>query len=452
MNIRWNIHGKRPLKTFAVACIVLLSIAVSAQERNIIIHAGRMVDIGRKEMRTNVSIVIRGDKIVRVEDGFIPAGSSQLLDLAKYTVVPGLIDCHKHISMHFSTPNPYEEMVTETSADAAFYAANNARITLLDGFTAIRNVGAEGRVDFSTRKAIEKGLIIGPRMWISEEPIGPTGGHSDPTNGIAPGIAFSGLNNSVADSPAEVRKLVREHRKYGADLIKIMPSGGVASLGDDPKRQLMTDDEIQAAIETAHSLGMKVAAHAHGKTAIDAAVRYGVDSIEHGSYADAESFRLMKEHGTYLVPTVYVARMVFDIIQQHPEKMPPNIVTKMQVITPVIEAMFTNAYHSGVKIAFGTDTGSEFRTGSAAKELTHMVHLGMSPMDAIAAATTNAADLIGVSDEIGSIAPNHFADIIAVTGNPLQDISVLEHVQFVMKGGVVYKMNGNEVVVPPRAQ
>jgi len=144
--------------------------------------------------------------------------------------------------------------------------------------------------------------------------------------------------------------------------------------------------------------------------------------------------------------------MVFDIIQQHPEKMPPNIVTKMQAITPVIEAMFTNAYHSGVKIAFGTDTGSEFRTGSAAKELTHMVHLGMSPMDAIAAATTNAADLIGVSDEIGSIAPNHFADIIAVSGDPLQDISVLEHVQFVMKGGVVYQMNGNEVVVPPRAQ
>ncbi len=440
------------MKTLAAVSIVVVSLALAAPERNIVIHAGHLVDVGRKELRNNVSIVIRENRIVGVEEGFIPAGQALLIDLAGYTVLPGLIDCHKHLSMHFSSPNPYEEMVTETPVDAAFYAANNARITLLDGFTTVRDVGAEGRVDLSTRKAIEKGLIIGPHMWISEEPIGPTGGHSDPTNGITPGIVLPGVGNSVADSPAETRKLTREHRKYGADLIKIMPSGGVASIGDDPKRQLMTDDEIQAAIETAHSLGMKVAAHAHGKAAIDAAVRCGVDSIEHGSYADAESFRLMKEHGTYLVATVYVARMVFDMTREQPGKLPPNIVTKMQAITPLIESMFTNAYHSGVKIAFGTDTGGEFRTGTPAKELTHMVHLGMTPMDAIASATTNAADLIGESDKIGSISPGHFADIIAVYGDPLKDTSVLEHVQFVMKDGIVYKMGGKEVTIPPRAQ
>ncbi len=440
------------MKAHVAVFITVFSIAMASPERSVVIHAGHLVDVGRREMRNNVSIVIRENRIVGVEEGFVPAGQAQLIDLAGYTVIPGLIDCHKHLSMHFSSPNQYEEMVTETPVDAAFHAANNARITLLDGFTAVRDVGAGGRVDLSTRRAVERGLIIGPRMWISEEPIGPTGGHSDPTNGITPGIVLPGVGNSVADSPAEMRKLIREHRKYGADLIKIMPSGGVASIGDDPKRQLMTDDEIQAAVETAHSLGMKVAAHAHGKAAIDAAVRCGVDSIEHGSYADAESFRLMKEHGTYLVPTVYVARMVFDMTREQPGKLPPNIVAKMQAITPLIESMFTNAYHSGVKIAFGTDTGGEFRTGTPAKELTHMVHLGMAPMDAIASATAKAADLIGESDRIGSISPGHFADIIAVSGDPLKDISVLEHVQFVMKDGIVYKMDGKEVAIPPRAQ
>jgi imidazolonepropionase-like amidohydrolase len=330
-------------------------------------------------IRLTYSIVIRNDKIVAVEDGFVAPGQARLIDLSRATVLPGLIDCHKHLSMHFSGPDRYKEMLTETPVDAAFYAANNARITLLNGFTSVRNVGAEGRVDLATRRAIEKGLIIGPRMWISEEQIGPTGGHSDPTNGVAPGVVIPMEGNSVADSPEEIRKLVREHKKYGTDLIKIMPSGGVGSIGDDPKRQLMADDEIQAAIETAHALGMKVAAHAHGKSAIDATVRYGVDSIEHGTYADAESFRLMKEHGTYLVPTVYVARVLFDTAKEHPEKLPPNIVAKIQAITPVIESMFTNAYHAGVKIAFGTDTGGDFRTGTPAKELTDMVRLGMTP-------------------------------------------------------------------------
>ncbi len=423
--------------------------AMAAQESNLVIHAGRMVDVVRKEMRAKVSIVIRDGKIVGMEDGFVEPGQAQLIDLSGSTVLPGLIDCHKHVSMHLAGPDRYKELVSETPVDGAFYAVNNARVTLLNGFTSVRNVGARGQVDLATRQAIEKGLIVGPRMWISEEPIGPTGGHSDPTNGLAPGVSIPLGGNSVADSPKEVRQLVREHKKYEADLIKIMPSGGVGSIGDDPRQQLMADDEIEAAIETARALGMKVAAHAHGKSAIDNSVRLGVDSIEHGTYADAESFQLMKEHGTYLVPTVYVAKVLIDTAKEHPEKLPPHIVEKIQAITPVIQAMFRDAYRAGVKIAFGTDTGGNFRTGTPAKELTEMVRLGMSPMDAIMAATVTAADLIGASDDIGSIEPGHFADLIAVSEDPLQDISSLENVQFVMKGGVVYKANGKEVCPLP---
>jgi imidazolonepropionase-like amidohydrolase len=214
----------------------------------------------------------------------------------------------------------------------------------------------------------------------------------------------------------------------------------------------MANDEIKAVIDTAHSLGMKVAAHAHGKAAIDNCVRLGIDSIEHGTYADQESFALMKEHGTYLVPTVYVAYSLFQTAKQHPEQLPPHIVAKIHAIEPVIQAMFTSANQAGVKIAMGTDSFGNFRGGfTPAKELTEMVRLGMMPMDALAAATVNAADLIGDSQNIGSIEPGKFADIIAVSGDPLKDITELERVGFVMKGGIVYKTNGKEVAAPALA-
>ncbi len=259
------------------------------------------------------------------------------------------------------------------------------------------------------------------------------------------GRGNGGLSGIVAD---QARKVVREHRRSGTDLIKIVPSGGVGSVGDDPKLQLMTKDEIQAVIDTAHALGMKVAAHAHGKAAIDNCVRLGIDSIEHGTYADAESFALMKQHGTYLVPTVYVAYSLFQTAKEHPEKLPPHIIAKIQTITPIIEAMFTNAVRAGVKIAMGSDSFGNFRGGyTPAKELTEMVRLGMTPMDALSAATVNAADLIGDSQDTGSIAPGKFADIIAVAGDPLKDITEVERIEFVMKGGVVYKANGKEVTV-----
>jgi len=409
---------------------------------DIVIHAGRLVDVEKKEVRTKVSIVIHDDKIAEIQDGFTTPINAELVDLSSATVLPGLIDCHKHITMHHEDPNSFQDLVTHSAVDDEIYAVGNARIALENGFTSIRNVGARGRTDIALRNAVNKGIVAGPRMWVSGEIIGPTGGHSDPENGLVPGITDPEWESSIVDSPDAARKSVREHKKYGADLIKLVPSGGVGSVGDDPKLQLMSDEEMKSAIDTAHSLGMKVAAHAHGKLAIDNAVRLGIDSIEHGTYADTESLKLMKEHGTYLVPTVYVARMLFEIAKEHPDQLPPHIVVKIQEIAPIIAAMFTNANNLHVKIAFGTDTGGNFRTGGPAKELTEMVRLGMTPMNAIVSATWSAADLIGVGNEIGSITPGHFADLIAVSGDPIQNIAEIEHVQFVMKGGVVYKEHG----------
>jgi imidazolonepropionase-like amidohydrolase len=430
---------------FVIFCALGLSSAFFAKDHDVVIHAGRLIDTVKKEVRDRVSIVIHDDKITEVRDGFIDAGTAELIDLSNSTVLPGLIDCHKHITMHAESPDHYKELVTQSPVDDAFFAVMNARLALENGFTSIRNVGARGGVDVSIKRAIENRIVAGPRMWVSGDILGPTGGHSDPTNGMAEEFSEPAWETSLVDSADGARKVVREHRKFGADLIKLVPSGGVGSVGDDPKLQLMTNEEMQAAIEAAHALGMKVAAHAHGKSAIDNAVRLGVDSIEHGTYADAESFRLMKEHGTYLVPTVYVARMLLEIANSHPERLPAHIVAKIQAVAPVIAAMFTNAYHANVKIAFGTDTMGDFRTGTPAKELTEMVRLGMSPMDALAAATSNGADLIGTSDEIGSVSAGHFADIIAVSGDPLKNIQEMEEVQFVMKGGVIYKQNGKEI-------
>lgn len=420
----------------SLLAVMFLTQPLSAAD--FVVHAGHIIDVRAKRVREKVTIFVHDDKIVSIEDGYAPAApGQQVVDLEGYTVLPGLIDCHKHLQLHPVSANRFEDVLTETPADGAVTAVVNAKITLLDGFTSIRNVGSSGNVDLALKRAIEKGTVPGPRMWISGQPLGPTGGHSDASNGMAPGIEEAAWETSIVNSAEDARRIVREHRKYGDDLIKIMPSGGVGSVGDDPKLQLMNNDEIASAIETAHSLGMKVAAHAHGKLAIDNTVRLGVDSIEHGTYADAESIALMKQHGTYLVPTVYVSRMLFEIARDHPNQLPPNIVAKIREVGPVTAAMFRYALDGGVKIAFGTDTGGEFRTGTPAKELTEMVRLGMNPMDAIVSATATAADLIG-SDRIGELAPGHYADMIAVRADPVADIHSLEHVDFVMKGGLIY--------------
>jgi len=422
------------------ALVFLLS-AGSAFAHDVVIHAGRLIDGVDKAPRANVSILIHDDRITGIENGFVSPAAAEVIDLSKETVLPGLIDCHVHITSQNDGGNPIVEHVTETEYDDAVRATAYARNTLLSGFTSVRDVGANAHVVIALKKAIQKGIVEGPRMWVAGPPLGPTGGHGDEANGLDPALSHPGWADNIVDSPEQARHIVRKLRQEGADLIKIMPSGGVLSIGDDPNRQLMADDEIAAVIQTAHALGMKVAAHAHGKKAIDAAVRLGIDSIEHGSFADEESYKLMKEHGTYLVPTMLIAQSVVDLAKTHPEQLNPSSAAKALQVGPRIRKNLHDAYEAGVKIAFGTDQGL-VPHGQNAREFALMVDAGMKPMDAIIAATGSAADLIGDEQDIGSVRPGRFADIVAVDGDPLSDITTLERVKFVMKGGTVYKTGG----------
>lgn len=430
-----------------VVGVIALCGAAGTPAKDRVIHAGRLIDGVSRTPREQVSILIHDDRITAVQDGFTTPPGAEVIDLSSATVLPGLIDCHDHVTVQADGGNPVAESVTVSPLDEVLQATLYARRTLDAGFTSIRNVSAFGGTDIALKRAINKGFVVGPRMWVSGMALSPTGGHGDPSDGLDPDLSRPHWDDSVVDSPLEARKAVRLLRKNGADLIKIMPSGGVLSIGDNPQGQLMADDEITAVVDTAHALGMKVAAHAHGKKAIDSAVRLGVDSIEHGSYADAESYRLMKAHGTYLVPTLLVAETVSEMARAHPEQLPPSSAAKALQVAPRTLENLHGAYAAGVKIAFGTDEGMAPH-GQNAREFALMVKAGMSPMDAIVAATGNAADLIGATEDIGSVRPGRFADIVAVSGNPLNDITELERVTFVMKGGEVYKANG--AVLPPQ--
>jgi imidazolonepropionase-like amidohydrolase len=420
--------------------------AGTAQARDYVIHAGRLIDGVTKTERAHVSILVHDGRIASVQDGFVtaPAGA-QVLEMADRTVLPGLIDCHDHITATWHKGDPIRLAVTRTNEDDAIEATVSARNTLLAGFTSIRDVGAATPVIVALKRAVNAGVVEGPRMWVSGTPLGPTGGHGDPANGLDPEFEHPHWTDSLIDSPEKARQTVRRLKREGADLIKIMPSGGVMSIGDDPSLQLMQDDEIKAVIDTAHSLNMKVAAHAHGKQAIDHTIQLGVDSIEHGSYADAGSYALFKAHGTYLVPTMLVGAKVYERAKTHPEELNPSTADKALVIGPMLQKNLHDAYRAGVKIAFGTDTFGLSAHGENAQEFAIMVRAGMTPMDAIWAATHNAADLIGATGDIGAVAPGRYADIIAVDGDPLQDITTLERVRFVMKGGEVVKRDGQPV-------
>lgn len=428
-------------RLLGASALALVLCAAPAMAHDVVVHAGRLIDGVDKSERTNVSILIHDDRIVGVENGFVSPASADVIDLSHSTVLPGLIDCHVHITGQADGGNPVAEAVTMTEYDDAVRSTAYARNTLLAGFTSVRDVGANVHVVVALKKAINAGFVEGPRMWVAGPPLGPTGGHSDGRNGLDPDLSWPGMTDNIVDSPEDGRRIVRRLRQEGVDLIKIMPSGGVLSIGDDPSKQLMADDEIAAVIQTAHSLGLKVAAHAHGKQAIDAAVRLGVDSIEHGSYADEGSYKLMKEHGTYLVPTMLIAQSVVDLAKTHPEQLNPSSAAKALVVGPRIRQNLHDAYEAGVKIAFGTDEGL-VPHGQNAREFALMVDAGMKPMDAIIAATGSAADLIGDAKDIGSVAPGHYADLVAVDGDPLSDVTLLQHVQFVMKGGTIYKQGG----------
>jgi imidazolonepropionase-like amidohydrolase len=408
----------------------------SAPKVDVVIHAGRVIDGVSTTAREKASVLIAGDRIASIQDGWQTPAGARIIDLKSSTVLPGLIDCHTHITGE-GTGNAIIRAVTETPLDGAVRSTVYARRTLEAGFTTIRNLGAEGGADVALKRAINDGLVVGPRIWTARSTLSITGGHGD-QGGLRPDLWVAPTwMDGIIDSADEARKAVRYQHKYGADLIKITATGGVLSIGDSGDAQQFTDEEMRAVVEAAHLLGLKVAAHAHGKSGINAAIRAGVDSIEHGTYGDAESFKLFKERGTYLVPTILAGKTVAELATI-PGHFHPTVQAKAARIGPLIQNMFKQAYAAGVKIAFGTDSGVS-NHGDNAREFVYMVEAGMPAAEAILAATRNAADLIGAPDQIGSLQPGRFADVVAVAGNPLTDISELRKVTFVMKGGKIVK-------------
>jgi imidazolonepropionase-like amidohydrolase len=429
------------VKTALIAGAALAALATSASARDVAIHAGTLIDGVSPAPRRTVTILVHDARITEVRDGFTAPAGAEVIDLSRQTVMPGFIDCHVHISSKLpSRTNATEDWVTHSDLDRAFDGALFARQMLMQGFTSARDVGG-GDDTVAVRDAIEEGKILGPRLWVSLEPLGPTAGHGDARSGLGRGWEHPGMDAGIVDTPEQGRIRVREHKRRGADLIKMMPSGGIASTGDDPRQQLMTNEEMKAVVDTAHSLGMKVAAHIYPAGAIENAVRAGVDSVEHGSFATADTFALMKAHGTWLVPTLTVYDVFYKVASEHPELLTPGTPAKELANDPLPKKNLPLAIKSGVRIAYGTDIGE----GDHAMEFGLLIANGMAPMDAILAATRNAAELIGDSKDIGSVQAGRYADIVAVDGDPLSDVGAFERVLFVMKGGEVVKSGGRAI-------
>jgi imidazolonepropionase-like amidohydrolase len=401
-----------------------------------ILHCGKLIDVTKGQVLNEYSIIVEGNKITEVQAGYAKAsGADKVIDLKNKTVLPGLIDCHVHME-HETSPNRYLEGFTYNPADYAFQSVVFAERTLKAGFTTVRDLGGMG-VNISLRNAINKKLIPGPRIYTAGKSIATTGGHADPTNGYRDDLMGDpGPAAGVANGPDECRKAVRQRYKNGSDLIKITASGGVLSVAKSGENPQFTEEEIKAIVETARDYGFKVAAHCHGAEAMKRAVRAGVNSIEHGTMMDEEVMQLMKQHGTYFVPTITAGKSVADSAKK-PGYYQPLVTPKALAIGPKIQATFGKAYKAGVKIAFGTDAGV-FAHGKNWLEFVYMTEVGMPAMEAIQSATVSAADLIGVSDKIGSIEKGKLADIIAVEGDPVKDIQAMGRVSFVMKDGVVY--------------
>ena len=431
-----------PARAFAAA---LLCLCGPAHAGDVVIHAGTLFDGTSEVPRSRVSVVIHDDRIVAVQPGFITPAGAEVIDLAGMTVLPGFIDCHVHVATKLpSRINATEDWLTRSDLNRAFDAVTFVREMLQQGFTSVRDVGG-GDDSVAVRRAIDAGIIAGPRLWVSLEPLGPTAGHGDPRNGLDATLSHPGWEYGRVDSAAEARLRVREHKRRGANLIKVMPSGGIASTGDDPRQQLMTEDEILAVVDTAHSLGMKVAAHAYPAAAIENAVRAGVDSIEHGSFATAGTFALMKARGTYLVPTLTVFDIFYATARDRPDLLAPGTAQKELDYDLLPKRNLSLAVKSGVRIAYGTDIGE----GDHALEFGLLIANGMAPARAILSATREAADLLGAADRVGSIQAGHYADIIAIDGDPLTDTGAFRRVSFVMKGGVLYRRRGAPTLFPP---
>src|SRR6266852_3961611 len=399
---------------------------------NVLLLAGQLFDAESGQLTDHPVIVITGNRIASVGSGNVPVPlNARVIDLGDATVLPGFIDVHTHLTSNAG--NAGYESLGISSPRAALTGAKNARLTLLAGFTSVRNVGAEGYADVALRDAINAGDVIGPRMQASGPPLGITGGHCD-SNMLAPEFHYSA--EGAADGVDAVMHKVREVVKYDADVIKFCASGGVFSKGDNPLLEQYSPEEMKVLVAESHRLGRKVATHAHSAISIKDAVRAGVDSIEHAIFLDEEGIALMKEHNTFLVPTSYP---LFWFEEHAPQmNLPPWVREKSAIIIPAAKKNMAKAFHSGVRVALGTDAGV-YPHGQNGGEFWSMVELGLTPTQALQSGTVNAAELMGWTDRIGVVREGMFADMVAVKGDLLSDIRLLQHVQFVMKDGVVYK-------------
>ncbi len=430
-----NLIRLRNLKKihFFICCFLLSNISYS----DTLIHAGNLIDTNNGEISKKVTIRIVGNKIIDVTKGYVkPRGDDEVVNLKDSYVLPGLMDMHVHLTSEYVPKAERDEGVEPEYS--AIFAVNAASKTLMAGFTSVRNVGDGGMETISLRKAIRKGLVIGPRIFTSGKTIATTGGHGDPTNGLSKDSYIPPTpEEGVIDSPDEARKAVRQRYKDGVDGIKITSTGGVLSVAKSGENPQFTDAELEAIISTAKDYGLWTAAHAHGKEGMKRAVLAGITSIEHGTYMDQEIMDLMKANGTYYVPTIMAGNWVAEKAKI-PNFFPTLVRPKAEKIGPLIQSTFAKAYKAGVKIAFGTDSGVSAH-GDNWQEFVLMSAAGMTNKDALRSATIETAKLLGVEDKLGQIKKGMLADIIALQNNPLEDISIMKNVGFVMKDGIIFK-------------
>ncbi len=435
--------GRRLIARLAAALVMAGAAVSGAAAADIaIVHAGRLIAVPGEPAASEQSVIIRDGRIEAVRDGYVtpealapgPDDSVTVHDLSDHVVLPGLIDGHVHITSELG-PGQKLGRAEKSDPDVAFDGALYARRTLEAGFTTVRDMGASGGdAVFALRDAIESGKVQGPRIFAAGTALSPTGGHGQ-IHGFREGILQDLKSTGICDGVADCRRAVRDQVRRGADQIKLVSTGGVLSETDAGTDQAFFDDELTAIMDTGHLLGRRVAAHAHGAAGINAALRAGVDSIEHGTYANEESFRLFKRNGAYLVPTILAGVTVSELAAPDDTFMAPPIRAKALAVGPELLEMVRRAHRAGVKIAFGTDSGVSAH-GDNAREFELLVDAGLTPEEALITATVHGADNMAMSDALGTLEPGKYGDLIAVDGDPLADISVLRNVAFVMKGGV----------------